>query len=148
VSNYDQIEPFLAKLHDTIAVSAQTPLLSNLNMCENIALIREVHQHLPQKISMLQAKEALKRIGLEDICQKRLHQCTPIEIFYVMLIRAMMSEAKIITVITPFSFVKKLSNFSSVLDTLYALDFQQEVIVVDIFKNLHHYRDKRCIILK
>ncbi|MBN2824961.1 MAG: hypothetical protein JXQ76_06550 [Campylobacterales bacterium] len=117
-------------------------------MCENIALIREYHHKLPQQEALNQAREALQKIGLESICSNRIYQCQPFELFYTMIIRAMMSDAKRILIVTPYGFVKKLSEFNRVLDTLQKLELAQEVIVVDVFKNLHHYRDCQCNILK
>jgi len=131
-----------------IEVSAQTPLLSNLNMIENIALIRSVHHKLPQEEALAQAREALRVIGLDSICHNRVHQCQPIELLYVMVVRALMHDASNILIVTPYSFVKKLCEFELILDTLQKLQFQQNIIIVDIEKNIHHYRNCQCNILR
>ncbi|KIM07090.1 MAG: hypothetical protein KU38_11230 [Sulfurovum sp. FS08-3] len=129
-------------------VSAQTPLLSNLSICENIALIREYHHRLSPQEAFYQAQEALRKIEMESICANRIHQCQSFEIFYAMVIRAMMSDRSKIVIVTPYGFVKKLSDFNRVLDTLQKLELPQEVVVIDVYKNLHHYRDCPCNILK
>jgi ABC-type lipoprotein export system ATPase subunit len=134
----------VANCKESVELSNQTPLLSNLNMCENIALIREVHQKLSQEQSNIQAKEALIDIGLEHVCHNRVHQCTPLETFYVMVIRALMCDVSNICVVTPYSFVKKLGEFESVLATLQKLKFHHNIIVIDVAKNLHYYRNCSC----
>ncbi len=65
-----------------------------------------------------------------------------------MMIRAMMSDAQKIVIVTPYGFVKKLSDFNRVLDTLQKLELSQEVVVIDVYKNLYHYEDCPCNILK
>jgi len=65
-----------------------------------------------------------------------------------MIIRAMMSDAQKVVIVVPYGFVKKLSEFNRVLDTLQKLKPTQEVIVIDVLKNLHHYKDCQCNIRK
>ncbi len=45
-------------------ISRDTPLISNLNMIENIALIKEVHERLSIEKAENIAKEYLEKIGI------------------------------------------------------------------------------------
>jgi len=128
-------------------VSSETPLISNLDICENISLIREVHHHLPIDRSRIEAMEMLQAIGLEGLCDKRAVECSPLEIFFVMVIRAMMSDFTHIYILTPFSMVKKLGNLADVLKTIALIGTTKEIVILDISKNIHHYKECECNII-
>ncbi len=129
-------------------MSSDTPLISNLDICENISLIREVHHRLPIMAARVQAAEQLERIGLIRICEKRPTECTPFEIFYAMVIRAMMSDFSRIYILTPYSFIRRLKEFSEVIGTIGRLEYTQEIFVLDTNKNLYHYEECQCNIIR
>ena len=79
-------------------------------MLENIAIIKEVHELMSIDEAEDIAREELKKISLSQIALYRLTQCSPIEIFYVMLIRAIMAKEMNVIIVTPFLLVDNLSE--------------------------------------
>lgn len=118
-------------------------------MLENIALIKEVHELLATKKAQAHAIEYLRRIDLESIGLKRLNQCTSIEVFYVMVIRAMMAKKQTIFIVTPFFLIKKLAEITPVLEKLALLNKEQKnIIILDNLTNQSHYKGDLCNIIK
>ncbi|MGE4510171.1 MAG: hypothetical protein AB7D43_03610 [Sulfurimonadaceae bacterium] len=124
-------------------------MISNLNMLENIALIKEVHELLPTQEAQAHAIESLRLIDLEHIGPSRLNQCTSLEVFYVMVIRAMMAKEEVIFIVTPFFLIKKLARIEPVLEKLVLLNKEQKnIIILDNLTNQSHYKGDLCNIIK
>lgn len=118
-------------------------------MLENIALIKEVHHLTPTSIAQAEAIELLSIIALENIGRNRLNQCTSLEVFYVMFIRAMMSDEENISIITPFFLIKKLSEIDSVLENIARINNGvKNIIILDTLTNQSHYKGDLCNIIK
>ena len=133
---------------DYALISKDTPLISNLNMLENIALIKEVHELLSRDEAEKIADTYLAKIGLSNIGLKRLNQCSPSEVFYVMFIRALMSKEKSIIILTPLALMSNLSNMQTVIDTLHLLETEKEIFIFDTLTNKSHYEGNPCLIVK
>lgn len=139
---------FLDKQSSFALISRKTPLISNLNMLENIALIREVHEHLATKDAQKEAREALKKIDLEKISLYRANMCDAYEIFCVSLIRAMMSDDKSVIIISPINLVDNLSTMSEISSVIKKLEMDKDIIVLDTLSNEAHYKEVSCNIVK
>lgn len=118
-------------------------------MLENIALIREVHTRMPTKQAQKQAKQYLAKIDLESIGNNRINQCSSIEIFYVMCIRALMMKEKKIIIKTPYALVENLRDIASVLENVTKLNNEnKDILILDTQNNQIHYKGCQCNIVK
>lgn len=133
---------------DYALVSLDTPLISNLNMLENIALIKEVHEGLSIKKAETLALEMLEKINLISIAQSRSSQLTQQEIFYVIFIRAMMTKESKIYITTPFSLINNLRDITILINDIMILDSKKEIFILDIIINEIHYKETTCNIIK
>jgi len=131
-----------------ILISRDTPLISNLDMIENIALIQEVHHALSIKKADAAALENLKKLNLESIARKRVTHCSANEILYVMLIRALMMPQKRILLQTPYSIVNNLGDIKTILSNISKLDNFKEILILDVLTNKYHYEGVQCTIVK
>jgi len=116
-------------------------LLSNLDMKENIALIKEVHKNISRDLAEKEAIEMLTKINLEDIANKRQNQCKKIEIFYVMIIRALMCDSNTIFIKSPFLLIDTLTNFDDIAKNISILNKHKGIIILDTYSNQLHYRN-------
>jgi len=117
-------------------------------MLENIALIKEVHELLGREKAEALANEYLQKIGLSHIGLYRLNQCSDVEIFYVMYIRALMSKATDVIITTPFSLISNLRDIEPIIATLKLLGSEKNIFILDSVINELHYKEKSCHIVK
>lgn len=143
-----EIGEYIETLQDYSLISKDTPLISNLNMIENIALIKEVHELLSIEKAESIAKESLAKIDIAQIALKRLNQCNSLEIFYVMFIRSLMSKERSVIVVTPFSLINNLRDIQPIVDTIERLNGDKNVFIFDTISNKPHYEGSSCPIVK
>jgi ABC-type lipopolysaccharide export system ATPase subunit len=117
-------------------------------MLENIALIKEVHEHMPTEQAQEQAKEYLKKIELEDIGLNRLNQCNTYEVFCISFIRALMTKEINIIIISPFHLIDNLRDIETIVDTIQKLEVKKNILILDTLSNEIHYKDSLCNIVK
>ena len=103
-------------------VSADAPLISNLDVWRNIALIYEYHRNIPERKAEVFVIECLKRYGLEYIAYKRNTFLSQEERFCVMLLRAAMLSDAVIVIDRPFHIMPYLKNTSFIYETLGKVD--------------------------
>ena len=125
-------------------ISEETPLISNLDMKENIALIKEVHHHKNRLEAEREAQETLQKMGYEYLGDLRKSKCNDFERFVVMLARASMCDKETILIQSPFSLVHSLESISKILDLLEKLNPKQVIIFLDTYNNQIDYKDPRC----
>lgn len=131
-------------LHDVHAVSValETPLLSNLSVIENIALIQEVHQRVVREVAHSNALEKLRLLGLEKIAKSRIATCSQFERFCVSMIRAsMMLDAKIY-IILPLQQFHTNNSIEDTLQSVCDINIQEQVIILDLVSNIEEYKLK------
>ena len=133
---------------ETILVSNKTPLLSNLDMKENIALIKEVHHKKPRLKAEDEAKEMLQKIGLERIADFRSNRCTKEELFYVMIIRAFMCDRERIVIKSPLQLLENLSRICNIVKNIEILNTDKDIMILDTQANHWHYEGCGCNIIK
>ncbi len=139
---------FVEDSKDSICVSKEIPLISNLSMSENISLIKEVHSLIPINLAKQEAIDILKRIKLEYIADKRLIECKSLPVFYTMFIRASMMDKSKIIIVSPSELVENIEEMNEIINNLYILNQNKRVLIVDIEKNRLQYQGCLCIIVK
>lgn len=122
-----------------MVVAKDLPLISNLSMIENIAIIEEFHHKIGTQDAHKNALQLLKQIDLESIAHKKIEQCKSLEIFCVMLLRALMCDATKIMICYLYSFVDEIENIDEILDIFKKLNIKEEIIFIDGKKNTHLY---------
>jgi len=138
----------LLSAQDYSLVSKNTPLISNLDMLENIALIKEVHEHMPTQKAQEEAKTFLEKIGLENIGLNRLNQCNSYEVFCVALIRALMTKEMNVIIVSPFHLIDNLRDIETVISTIRKLEIKKNILILDTLSNEIHYKGSSCNIVK
>jgi len=108
-----ELEEFITENKQRLGlVSLDAPLISNLDVWINIALIKEYHQNLPRAEAEGLVFEYLRRYGMENTAYKRNSALTNRERFYVMLLRAAMVADAIIVIDRPFTIIPDLKDAS------------------------------------
>lgn len=91
-------------------VSADVPLISNLDAWINVALIRQYHEDLPQDEARREVLQYLDRYGLSAIADRRAPSLKDQELFCVMLLRAAMVAHAVIVIDRPFRIMPDLKD--------------------------------------
>jgi len=103
-------------------VSLDVPLLSNLDVWVNIALIKQYHENLSADKAQKLVLGYLARYGLEDISGKRNPALTNKERFCVMLLRAAMVMDAMVVIDRPFTIIPDAQDDRFIYETLKAVD--------------------------
>lgn len=103
-------------------VSEDVPLISNLDVWINIALIKQYHQNLSRKAAKEEVMGNLQRYGLEKIANKRNPALTDEQRFRVMLLRAVMVAEAVIVIDRPFKLLPELQDSRFIFDSLKIID--------------------------
>jgi ABC-type uncharacterized transport system YnjBCD ATPase subunit len=99
-------------------VSVDIPLISNLDVWENIALIQQYHYNAPMTKAKRLVLEALDRYGLQGIAHLRNPSLSAEERFRVMLLRASSFENATILIDRPFLLMPHLKDAGLIYDYL------------------------------
>jgi len=116
-------------------------------MLENIALIKEVHHYKSIVSAEKEAKDYLSKINIENISNNRVIQCSNLEIFYVKLIRALMTDEDNIIIVLPFSITANLTDVKSFIDNIYMLN-HKKILILELYTNKSKYEGILCNIVK
>jgi ABC-type uncharacterized transport system YnjBCD ATPase subunit len=111
-------------------VSEDVPLISNLDVWINIALIRQYHQNLSGEAAQKEVMGYLRRYQLEAIAHKRTPALTHEQRFRVMLLRAAMVADAVVVIDRPFKLLPALQDSRFIDDSLH--------IIADLY-------DKSCV---
>lgn len=103
-------------------VSPDAPLISNLSVWSNIALIRQYHQNMPVHEAKALAESLLRRFAMESIAERRNPSLTAEERFCAMLLRAAMVEDAILVLDRPFSILTDHRSGRFLTDSLRKVD--------------------------
>lgn len=117
------MEGFLAdhRLHLGL-VSLEVPLLSNLPVWSNIALIRQYHENMPLEEAKRLALDLLQRFGITATADIRNPSLTAEERFCIMLIRAAMVRDAVVVLDRPFRIFPDLPDGRFFTDALRKVD--------------------------
>lgn len=103
-------------------VSLEAPLISNLTIWSNIALIRQYHQNMPRHEARAFTEDLLRRLGMVSIAEKRNPALTTEERFCAMLLRASMVRDAILVLDRPFSILTNLRDGHFIMENLRKVD--------------------------
>jgi len=103
-------------------VSLEAPLISNLAIWSNIALIRQYHQNMPKREARAFTEDLLRRLGMVSIAEKRNPALTTEERFCAMLLRASMVRDAIVVLDRPFSILTNLRDGRFIMESLRKVD--------------------------
>jgi len=121
-------------------VSLDAPLISNLSVLGNIALIKQYHGRLPVRAAEEIVKMRLKRLHLENIAGKRNPVLLEVQRFCAMVLRAAMVEDAIMVIDRPFKIMPDLDDTSFIRDVLASVDdLFQECHIFDYLWNEERY---------
>lgn len=126
----------------------KTPLISNLNILENIALIKEVHEHLETSVAQEEALAYLQKIELSYLAKFRVSQCNEVEIFLIMIIRALMTKEKTVIILRVFSITNHLINIKTIIDNIQIINNNKKILLLDLHVNESDYKEDRCNTIK
>lgn len=83
-------------------VSADAPLISNLSVLGNIALILEFHYGMSKRAAEKKVMGHLAALGMEDIAHRRNFHLTYEERFAALVLRALMVRRNAVAIDRPF----------------------------------------------
>lgn len=114
-------------------VSTMVPLISNLAVWENIALIVQYHEKLSRDKAYRLALGRLERLGIQFLAQVRPANLGSRERFLVMLLRATMVGEAAVMIERPFQLLPELKDISFLYATLAKIeDFYHECYIFDL----------------
>ena len=120
-------------------VSEATPLLRDLNVIENIALILEYHDKISIKKAQSCVNDLLKRCGADILRYKKVYELDKKDTIVIKYIRAYMSSLEIILIDRPFSMLDKMEDMKSIFELNEVLD-DKATQIVDLKSN-GYYKD-------
>ena len=121
-------------------VSVNAPLISNLNVLSNIALIQQYHQKISSDAAHQLVLQYLKRFGMENIAFKRNPALTHEERFCTMLVRAVMVVDALLVIDRPFQILKNHGDARFIYDALKTVsDSYAESHILDYSWNAQRY---------
>ncbi len=134
------IQKHIKQSRNFALVSENTPLLRDLNVIENIALILEYHDKISIKKAQSCVNDVLKRCGADILSYKKVYELDKKDSIIIKYIRAYMSNFEIILIDRPFSMLDKMEDMQSIFELSEVLD-DKAAQIVDLKSN-EYYKDK------
>jgi ABC-type sugar transport system ATPase subunit len=103
-------------------VSQEVPLISNLPVWSNIALIRQYHENMPSVQARTLVVGLLERFDIASIADKRISSLKVEDLFFSMLIRAAMVRDAVIVLDRPFRLLPDLQDGRFFTDSIRKVD--------------------------
>ncbi|MBN1381865.1 MAG: hypothetical protein JXA41_09340 [Deltaproteobacteria bacterium] len=126
--------------HDSSLISLDIPLISNLDVLNNIALIKLYRDNLPKRQAEQLVLKLLNRYKLEDIAYKRSADLTDEHRFCVMLLRAAMINEATIVIDRPFIILHNSQDSSFMKYALNTIDdLYNQCHILDYIWNKDRY---------
>ncbi len=113
-------------------------------MCENIALIKAVHENMSISEANTLAVEMLSMIGLQKIAYKRVENCSKDELLLVMFIRALMTKEKSVILKLPSEIIGGLFHIENILKDMRKVNTSKEIFVCDLVSSKAYYKECEC----
>ena len=121
-------------------VSPEAPLISNLSVLENCALILMFRRRMKKKAANETVMTGLEALGLAGLADRRNPDLTDEERFAVLVLRAVMVENNAVAIDRPFQIVPDSADASFIRRTLSLLkDRLHECVVFDYTWNRERY---------
>jgi ABC-type nitrate/sulfonate/bicarbonate transport system ATPase subunit len=122
-------------------VSEDVPLISNLDVWINIALIKQYHENLSTDTVQEEVMGYLRRFQLEKIANKRNPAITAEQRFQVMLLRAAMVVQAVVVIDRPFRLLPAIQDSRFIYDSLHVIaDLYEKCYVFDYLWFKDRYR--------
>lgn len=122
-------------------VSGDVPLISNLDVWINIALIKQYHENLSTDAAQEEVMGYLHRFHLEKIANKRNPALTAEQRFQIMLLRAVMVAKAVVVIDRPFRLLPALQDSRFIYDSLHIIaDLYDKSYVFDYLWFKDRYR--------
>ncbi len=99
-------------------VAEDLPLLSNLSVLQNVALIPQYHQGLKTKPAHQMVRELLAQAQLDHLADMRACHLTEQDVFWVKILRAAVRQAQTLLIDRPFLQSHGALDFGQLLDLL------------------------------
>lgn len=123
-------------------VSPEVPLLSNLSVWGNIALIQQYHQGRSTREARARAFALLERFSLTGIAEKRNPSLTADERFLVMVLRAAAVQDAVLLLDRPFQILTGLHDDRFLAEIIERIeDVIAEAHIFDYTWEKQRYRD-------
>jgi len=127
-------------------VSEDTPLLVDLNVNENIALILEYHYKYSIKNATIYTNQLLKKCGYLKIENSKPFELNKKDKFIIQYIRAYVSPKEKIAIVKPFSMLERVEDLSYVIKLVDILN-EKEIQIIDTA--IHkYYEENRCLTIE
>ncbi len=84
---------------------------------------------------------------MKSIATKQTYECSEFELFCAMLVRAILSDAACILIVSPFTLTTTLIEIQDILDVIFTLEIKKDIIILDIQTNALHYKKESCHVL-
>ncbi len=137
------MERYIAKSDSVALISDKVPLLRDLNIVENIALILEYHENRSIEKANKIALSLLKRYGIDNLANKKVYEIDKVDNIIIKYIRAYVSNFDTIVIDRPFSMLDSLEELDIVFGLNKILD-KKTIEIVDLKSN-DYYKDKNVI---
>lgn len=123
----------------------RTPLIANLTVLENVALMAEYHRHLPARRAEPEARALLERLELGWAADLRPGRLGPEQAFGAQLARAAARQGARLVLVEPFVMLAGAADAAPVRAALEALGRLAPVTVLDYVANGERYAaEERC----
>jgi len=117
-------------------------------MAENISIIKEIKHFMNVDEAQLLSLEYLKVLSYEDLAQKRLNECSKLEIFYVQFMRALMSDERCIVICMPYRMLQVTQRMEEIINNLLKYKGEKKIIILDFISHKERYEESLCNIVK
>ena len=94
------------------------------------------------------ANEYLIKLNMQHIGLLRKSQCSSIEIFFTMFIRALMSKKKTIIIESPLLIINNIRDIEIIIQKIDLLNNDKKILIIDTIANEAHYKGCTCHIIK
>lgn len=122
-------------------VSPEVPLISNLPVWRNIALIRQYHENMPADVAKSMVLDLLQRFGIVSTAEMRSPSLSDQERFCIMLIRAATVREAVVLLDRPFRILPDLPDGRFFMDAIRKVDdLIVEVHIFDYNREKERYR--------
>jgi ABC-type lipoprotein export system ATPase subunit len=123
-------------------VSADVPLISNLDILGNLALIKQYREDLPKREAESLVLSYLRRFDLERIAYRRNPDLSDGERFCAMLVRAILVPGAFVVIDRPLKIVPDLQDNRFFHRTLTKVaDSWTSCVILDYLWNRERYED-------
>ena len=143
--DYHTLQTYVVE-NNLAVVSEDIPLLVDLSVNENIALILEYHYKYSVKNATIYTNQLLKKCGYIELSNKRPFKLNKKDKFIIQCIRAYVSPKDKVAIIKPFSMLDRVEDLSYITKLADILD-EKEMQIVDTAMH-RYYKENKCLTIE